>query len=114
MPSASVKSRPNAILAPTSRKKFVVTTARRTCSGVPSSIGRTLRPVKTPAESWTAAVAPIDEGGIRERELPDVSVPHIAGGDHQASGVLIGKRAQQHSIGDTEDGGAGPDTQSDS
>src|SRR5216683_7690924 len=58
MPSASVKSWPSAILAPTKRKKFVVTTAERTCSGVPSSLGRTLRKVKTPARSWNAPFVP--------------------------------------------------------
>src|SRR6184192_2650366 len=57
-PSASEKSRPSAILAPTNRKKFVVTTAERTCSGVPSSLGTTLRKVKTPARSWNASFVP--------------------------------------------------------
>ena len=58
IPSASVKSRPSTILAPTKRKKFVVTTAERTCSGVPSSLSRMLRKVKTPARSWNASFVP--------------------------------------------------------
>src|SRR6266566_1722579 len=57
-PSASEKSRPSAILAPTKRKKFVVTTAERTCSGVPSSLNRMLRKVNTPARSRNASFVP--------------------------------------------------------
>src|SRR6266566_3839973 len=57
-PSASEKSRPSTILAPTKRKKFVVTTAERTCPGVPSSWRRMLRKVKTPARSWNVSFVP--------------------------------------------------------
>src|ERR1039458_7277433 len=56
-PSASVKSRPSAICPPINRKKFVVTSAQRICSGDWSARGTVARPVLTaPSSSNTPAV----------------------------------------------------------
>src|SRR5713226_1387979 len=57
-------------------------------------------------ESVFRPIAQIDEVLVGEGEVAHVTVAHVAGGDDQAAGVLIGKRPQQHGIGDTEDRGA--------
>jgi hypothetical protein len=50
---------PPAILAPSSRKKFVVTPANLTCSGVPSSLGTMPRPVSKAAKSSKKTFDPL-------------------------------------------------------
>src|ERR1035437_10579053 len=56
-PSASTKSRPNAIFAPIMRKKFGVTLAEATCSAVPSSLGKSPRKVVTAVNSSNVLLA---------------------------------------------------------
>src|ERR1017187_7517835 len=114
-PSASVKSRPSAICPPINRKKFVVTSAQRICSGDWSSRGTVARPVLTAPSSSNTPAVPLR----RSRKLALESgksltlrlrMSEIAKASR--SGFLW-KRPQQHGVGYAEDGRAGSDPQRD-
>jgi hypothetical protein len=62
-------------------------------------------------EGVFGAVAHVNEVFVGEGEVADVAIAHVAGGDDQAVGILVGKGPQQHGIHDTEDSGARSDAQ---
>ena len=64
-------------------------------------------------EDGFGAVAQIEEIGVGEREVLNVALAHVGEGEHQAVGILVGKRAQQNGIGHAEDGGGGADPERD-
>ncbi len=60
-------------------------------------------------ERTPCAVAQVQEIGIGKREILNVASPHVTACQNQTVGRLIGKRMQQHSVGDAEYGSAGAD-----
>src|SRR5216684_3809096 len=60
------------------------------------------------------AFAQINEIGVGERKVADVTVAEVAAGDDESVGVLIRKRPQEHGICNTEDRRARADTQGNS
>ena len=62
-------------------------------------------------EDGLGAFAQIDEVGIRKWEIADVAFAQIAACHHQAVGIAVRQRPQQHRVGHTEDGSAGSNSQ---
>jgi hypothetical protein len=64
-------------------------------------------------ERASRAIADVDEVLVRERHAEVVAGTQVHVHDDEALGILVGKRPQQHGVGDAEDGGAGGDAQPD-
>ena len=64
-------------------------------------------------EGVLGRLAQIEILRVRKREILDVALAHIAADDHQLVRILIGKRLQQHGVGDAENRSAGADAEPD-
>jgi hypothetical protein len=53
----------------------------------------------------------IDKIRVGKGEVLNAAIAHVGGDHDELLGILIWKRAQQHGIGDAEDGGARAYTQ---
>ena len=104
------------MVAPSNRKKFGVTTPKRTCSGVPSARKHGSTRGQDAGEILERVLirfAQIEILGVGKRKVLDVALSHVAASDDQPFGIFIGKRPQQHRVGNAENRRAGPDPERD-